>query len=103
MIFVAEVDETMRAVVGAAGYALVRHSFRMAIPIDDRLVSPVWHEGIEVATLRPGDELAVYEAHQEAFAEHWEYTREPLEEWRRWFVESLRFDPSFWFVAWGSR
>ena len=100
MIFVRAVDETMGSVVEATGYELVRHSFRMAITTDSHLPSPVWPSGIGVATYRPEDERAVYSALDEAFSDHWEYRREPFEEWQRWHVEGPGFDPSFWFLAW---
>ena len=90
----------MRGVVENAGYDLVRHSFRMSIPLDGEIGAPAWPEGIEVATYRPENESAVHAAHQEAFADHWEHKHESLEEWRKWLVENPAFDPSLWFLAW---
>ena len=36
----------------------------------------------------------------EAFADHWEYHREPFEQWREFTVRSRNFDPALWLVAW---
>jgi mycothiol synthase len=100
MIYVAEIDETMRGAVEQAGYALVRHSFRMAISLEGDLPSPEWPEGIRVETLGNEQEAAVHAAHQEAFADHWEHKHEPVAEWRKWLIENPGFDPSLWFIAW---
>ncbi len=90
------------AVVGLAkrrGYERFRHSFEMRIELDGELAAPRWPEGVSVRTFVPRqDEEAVYEAHQEAFADHFESTRKPYESWYGWaFGES--FDPTLWFVA----
>src|SRR5207244_5091442 len=45
------------------------------------------------------DLQAVHECHQESFADHWEFQRQPLEVWRRYTVESPGFDPSLWWLA----
>jgi ribosomal protein S18 acetylase RimI-like enzyme len=47
----------------------------------------------------PGqDDEAVYEAQDNAFADHFEHARWPYENWRRWaFTES--FDPELWLIA----
>lgn len=100
MTYVAGVDETMPDVVTSAGFELVRHSFRMATPLDDDLVPPEWPDQIEVTTYDPRHEAEVHAAHQESFADHWEHRDVPLDEWRSWLVAVPSFDPSFWFVAW---
>jgi mycothiol synthase len=100
MIWVKEVDATMRDAVDAAGYELLRHSFRMRIDLDGDPGAAEWPEGVRVTTYEAPHEAAVHAAHQEAFADHWEYVFEPLEQWRRWYVESPGFDPSLWFLAW---
>ena len=99
MTYVAAVDDTVRGVFEEAGYELVRHSFRMARPLDGAH-RPEWPEGIRVATYEPEFEARVHAAHQEAFSDHWEHKHETLEEWRKWLVENPSFDPMLWFLAW---
>jgi ribosomal protein S18 acetylase RimI-like enzyme len=99
MTYVSSRDDTVRGVVEAAGYGLVRASYYMAIAFDEP-PQPVWPEGIEVGTYDPDeDEAAVYEAQQESFRDHWEHVDRPIEEWRSFLVDTPAFDPSFWFVA----
>ena len=37
--------------------------------------------------------------HQEAFAEHWEFTPSPLEDWLRWRHTRSDYHPSLWRIA----
>lgn len=98
MGYVSSVDATMRGVFEAAGYELIRASYRMSIALDTP-ARPEWPAGIAVGTFRPEDEALVHAAHQEAFRDHWEHKAESIEEWRKWMVESPQFDPAMWFVA----
>lgn len=81
------------------GLGLVRHSYRMQIDLDREPELPVWPAGVFVRTFAPDDAERVYEAHQETFADSWEHTREPYEEWAHWLLEREDFDPSLWFLA----
>jgi mycothiol synthase len=99
MTYVASVDDTMRGVVEAAGYRLIRSSYHMEIELDD-LSEPVWPDGLEVTTFdSEQDEVVVHATVQESFRDHWEHIDRPLEEWRAFMIESPGFDPSFWFIA----
>jgi mycothiol synthase len=84
------------------GYGRIRTSWTMEIEFGvEAPAEPVVPEGIEIRPyVHPGDERAVYEAHVEAFADHWEYHTEPYEQWRQFSVEARNFDPTLWFVAW---
>jgi mycothiol synthase len=82
-----------------AGYPQVRVTFVMEI--DDAAMSPPpdWPGGFDVRALRPGvDEPAAYEAHEEAFADHW---GRPRGSYERFLALTRRpyHDPSLWFLA----
>lgn len=94
----ASVDEGERRLLESMGYTLLRHSFRMEIAFDSPPEPPVWPDGIAVRTFRPGEEHAVYEAHQDAFADHWGFMQDPYDEWRHWMLREP-FDPGLWFIA----
>ncbi|MGH3109947.1 MAG: GNAT family N-acetyltransferase [Gaiellaceae bacterium] len=96
---VSEEDDTLRGVFEAAGYALDRHTFRMAVSLHEAVPAelPEW---VEVGAYEPEHEAEIHAVHQEAFSELADHTPLSLEEWRTWFVESPGFDPSLWFVAW---
>jgi mycothiol synthase len=97
--FVQERAAIVKHRLESRGFALIRHSYRMAIVLPEKLEAPQWPEGVSVRPLAPGEERAVYEVHEECFADHWEHEREPYEEWAHWTVEREGFDPSLWFVA----
>jgi mycothiol synthase len=94
-----ERDEHSRRLFEARGYRVVRHSFRMEIAFDGPPAAPPLPDGFALRTFRPGDDdEAVYEAHQDSFADHWEYVRDRYDEWRHWFLEES-LDPELWFLA----
>lgn len=98
---VAEQDGEARDALRRAGYTPVRASWEMRIDLaDDPPDPPGWPEGITVRRARsPEDDEAVYETDMEAFAEGWDFARTEYPIWRRWTIESPRFDPSLWFLA----
>jgi hypothetical protein len=51
--------------------------------------------------VRPADRDAreFQAAHDEAFADHWDYVPRDFESWSKFHLESERFDPSLWCVV----
>jgi mycothiol synthase len=90
--------DEVRAELKRRGYAPVRYSFEMERDLDVEPPAPEWPQGISVRTLREGEEERLYEVDTEAFADHWDFTETPFDEWRHWHMEN-HFDPTCWFVA----
>ncbi len=90
---------TLGEMLAVRGFRLIRHSFEMRIDLEAPASDPEWPEGIAVRTLEPGDEHPVYEAVQEAFADHWEFTRRSYEAWAHFSLGAEDFDPSLSFLA----
>jgi mycothiol synthase len=81
------------------GYEPVRGFRGMVIDLDGE-PEPPRVPGIEIRAYRHPDEArAVYDAHQEAFASHWEFRPTPWEEWRRHRFDRETFDASLWWCA----
>ena len=97
--YTAEGEESLRSAYERAGYHVIRHSFQMRIELTGPPPAPTWPDGIRVRTFGAADEERVYEAHMDAFADHWGFRRTPIEEWRRYGPERETFDPSLWFLA----
>jgi mycothiol synthase len=97
--FVQGDDPVLRAVLESAGWRPIRYSFQMRIDLDGELPEPEWADGLAPRNLRPGEEERVYEAHQEAFADHWEYHRYSFDDWRDFNVGRHSFDPSLWWLV----
>ena len=92
-------DPVLRPVLEAAGWRPIRHSFHMRIELDDDLPEPEWPEGLSPRNVRPGEQERVYEAQQDAFADHWDFHRTPLDEWLSYNVNDHSFDPSLWWLV----
>ena len=54
--------------------------------------------GIEIRRYRPEEARAFHEAHQDAFASHWEFRPVPWKEWRK-RQDKATFDPMLWWAA----
>lgn len=90
----------VRAELERRGYTPVRYAFEMERDLDAEPPVPHWPEGVSVRTLRAGEERRIYGVDAEAFADHWDFTETPFDEWRHWHMED-HFDPTCWFIAEG--
>lgn len=82
------------------GYSQVREFWQMGIVLTEPPAGPVWPEGIEVRPMVRGqDDLAIYEAYEETFSDHWGHIRLSFEEYCQRRFDNPKFDPSLWFLA----
>jgi GNAT superfamily N-acetyltransferase len=83
----------------SAGYLPVRTTFVMETKLATEPAAASLPTGIELRTFLPGaDDIAAYEAYEEAFADMWQRPRGTLEQFR----SKLRrpyFDPELWLLA----
>lgn len=82
-------------------YICNRHTWGMAIELQEAPEKPEWPQGI---TLRPfvseRDARAVFEADDEAFEDHWGHLPGNFENWyHRHIGGNEQFDSSLWFIA----
>lgn len=80
-------------------FKLIRHSWRMAIEMNEVPPVPEWAEGITVRTVTPDMARAVFEADDEAFKDHWGYLPSTFEAWEYWMIKRESYDPTLWFLA----
>ncbi|HEX2505707.1 MAG TPA: GNAT family N-acetyltransferase [Gaiellaceae bacterium] len=93
-------DTETAAVLEDAGFRHIRYELEMRIELEDEPPEPDWPDGIAVRAFRPAeDDEAVWRADQESFADHWEYTPDPLEDFRAAVVGHPGFDPELFFLA----
>jgi mycothiol synthase len=94
------VNDDGRRLAEDRGHKLVRYFWRMEIDLATEPLKPEQSEGLTIRSYRPGDDdEALHGAHQGAFAEHWEFTPEPLEEWLKWRLERSDYHPELWRLA----
>jgi mycothiol synthase len=96
---VAEQDARTRATVEARGYRPIRYSFRMLAELDAEPPAATWPDGIEVCVMRRGEEHDVYEAANDAFADHWGFHPDTFDSWRQWNLERDGSRPDLWWIA----
>jgi mycothiol synthase len=92
-------DAAFREILETDGWEPIRQSFHMRIELEDDVPEPSWPDGISVRTFRPGEEERVYEANQEAFADHWDFHPQPFEQWRVEAFGREDFDPALVWLA----
>ncbi len=92
--------EPLHAAFERRGLRRIRSSYRMEIALGVDVAVPSYPSGIDVRPLSEGEEPIAYEVHEESFADSWEHTRDPYEEWRHYLVDAESFDPTLWFLAW---
>jgi mycothiol synthase len=94
------VNDDGRRLAEDRGHELVRYFWRMEIDLADEPPEPAQPDDLTIRSYRPGDDdEALYAAHQESFAEHWEFTPETREEWLRWRLERGDYHPELWRLA----
>ncbi len=83
------------------GYSSIRYHWRMETKLETAPPVPVWSDGIE---LRPfvKDEhaVALWQAQNEAFRDHWGSHDTTLEEWIHSRIDDPEYNPDLWAIAW---
>jgi ribosomal protein S18 acetylase RimI-like enzyme len=89
-------------VVRDRGYEIVRSSWTMGIDLGvEAPREAALPEGVEIRPYRhPEDEQATFDTQEAAFADHWGFHEQPIEQWRGFTVNASNFDPTLWLLAW---
>ncbi len=82
------------------GYKTIRYSWRMEITLTEAPSSAPWPAGLELRPFTLEQNRQVFEAHEEAFRDHWGHTPGTFERWQHHMTRREDFDPSLWFIAW---
>ena len=83
------------------GYQPLRYQWRMEIVLDGPPPEPKFPEGIELRPFIKGEhDVAVWQAQNEAFRDHWGSHDVSLDEWKRSRFGDPEFDPTLWPIAW---
>lgn len=94
-------DSVAREMHENEGYRSIRFFWRMEIEFNDPPPAPPWPVGVFP---RPFDleqhNRQVFEAHEEAFSDHWGHTPGAFSDWQQRMTGREDFDPSLWFIAW---
>ncbi len=89
----------LREIMVNHGYTPIRYAYEMTRSLEEPIELTPMPAGLETRPARPEHYDLIWEAHTEAFRDHWNYIepgREEYEEWRN----SRTFNPELWQVAW---
>ncbi len=95
-----EADFAARRLLESLGYGAVRVFREMRIELEAPPPAPKWPDGLRVVPFNPEhDALEFHAAHQEAFADGWDFMPRDFESWSKGNLGSERFDPTLWCVV----
>ncbi len=95
-----EADSAARGLLESLGYGTVRVFRELRIELEAPPPAPDWPEGLRVVRFDPDrDARDLHSAHQEAFADVWDYTPRDFESWSKLHLGSESFDPALWCVV----
>ena len=94
-------DDRARTWFTDRGFVPVRHLLDMRLELDDPLPAPVWPDGVQLRSFRPGrDEERAWAAHEAAFSDVPTHFPLTLEEWAEdRILRDPAFDPALVFLA----
>jgi mycothiol synthase len=96
---VLEADSAARSMLESLGYRAVRVFRELRIELEAPPPAPEWPAGLRVVPFDPQrDAPEFHAAHQEAFADHWDYQPRSFEAWSKGHLASERLDPALWCV-----
>jgi len=94
-------DEAGHALLRANGYSPVRYYWRMEIKLQESPAPVTFPAGIELRTFNKDEHaIAVWQADNEAFRDHWGSHDRTFEEWSHGKFGNPNFDPTLWMIAW---
>jgi GNAT superfamily N-acetyltransferase len=97
---VLEADSAARRLLESLGYGAVRVFRELRIELEAPPPAPEWPDGLRVVAFdAERDALEFHAAHQDAFADHWDYTPRDFESWSKAHLGGERFDPTLWCVV----
>jgi mycothiol synthase len=97
---VLEADSAARTLLESLGYRAVRVFRELRTELEAPPPAPEWPSGLRVVPFDPErDALEFHAAHQEAFADHWDFTPRDFEWWSKGHLGIERFDPALWCVV----
>jgi GNAT superfamily N-acetyltransferase len=89
----------LHEILQTEGYTPVRYFFDMIRPLNEPFPTAPLPAGLEIRPAHAHQYRQIWDAHVEAFREHWGFG-EPREEHYQDWISSPTFNPDLWQIAW---
>lgn len=94
-------DEAGHDLLRNKGYSPVRYHWRMEIKLQEAPTTVTFPADIEIRPfIKDEHAVAVWQADNEAFRDHWGSHDRTFEEWSHGKFGNPNFDPTLWMIAW---
>lgn len=99
-VFLSESQTSRAALLVKAGYHPVRYFHEMVRPTLDDIPTFALPDGLELRPIRPEHYRLIWDAAEEAFTDHWGFSKGTEEDYQWWLSDKTFFQPHLWQVAW---
>jgi mycothiol synthase len=94
-------DETGHALLHTKGYSPTRYYWSMEVNLEGAPPAPLFPAEIELRPFNKDEHaVAVWQADNEVFHDHWGSHEASFEEWSHAKFGNPKFDPTLWMIAW---
>lgn len=98
--FVTGGEVARRRLVEGAGYVAARHFVTMTRPLAAPIELLALPAGIELRPVLPEHHRLIWDAHREAFVDHWGRSAVTEKDYQDWLANEVLFKPQLWQIAW---
>lgn len=99
-VFLSETETARAALLTKAGYLPVRYFHEMVRPSLENIPDFELPAGLELRPVLPEHYRLIWEASEEAFLDHWGFSKATVEDYQWWLSDKTYFQPHLWQVAW---
>jgi mycothiol synthase len=98
--FVTDGNVNLAALLEKNSYTPIRYIVEMVRPDLENIPDFPMPAGLEVRAISPEHYRAIWDASEEAFRDHWGYSKSSEEDYQAWLGDKHVFQPEFWQIAW---
>jgi mycothiol synthase len=99
-VFVTKFETGLAAMLEKAGYCGIRYFNDMVRPTLGDIPNYPLPEGLEVRPVLPEHYRLIWDASNEAFRDHWDFSQPTEDDYQGWLNDKTIFQPQLWQVAW---
>jgi len=98
--FVSDGNIGLATLLEKNNYKPIRYIVTMVRPDLENIPDFPMPDGLEVRPVLPEHYQAIWDASEEAFRDHWGYSKSTEEDYQAWLGDKTIFEPQLWQIAW---